>query len=305
MTYRSVEYICLFVGLISSSSVLARADERYTVSEHAEAPKVRADKALVYFVVPGSRGFRAQKIYIDKHPIGVVPGNSYTATLVEPGLRLIWGSQRGEWFEFRPGKTYLLDTRGTSADTFLQPPEWFLEHPAAIAHVEKSELKYVQVTEVGVEKLREKLDHNYEEARRQAGNPIPVTLPISFQIKVKVAKPGSKDQGGNFGFTSGTLTIEQTRIRFASKRANKLAFDIPIEDVYGVKLLAVRVKSWDEFGKKVYSHSEILTKSYGVIHLVGKEPFGVHNRRFQSIMKALESCVSCSGVLQNWPPSSR
>lgn len=284
MTHRNVVFICLFVLSISSLSALARADERYTVSEHAEPLKPQADKALVYFVVQRFGGIRAQKLYIDKHPIGVLPGGSYTATLVEPGLRLIWGSQRGEWFEFKPGKAYLLQTMGISA-------EWFLQHPAAIAGVEKSKkLKYVKVTEAGLEKLREKLDDNYDKSRRQAGDPIPLTLPISFEIAVAVSKPGAEKQGGLFG-TAGTLTIEETRIRFASKKANKLSFDIPMEDVYGVKLLGVQVqdKVLDIGNRRADSQSAIFTRTHGSVFMnAHSEPFGDYNRRFQAIMKALE-----------------
>jgi hypothetical protein len=290
MTHRNVVCTCLVILLILSLSVPVRADEHYTVSERAEPPELQADKALVYFVVEPSDRLQIQKLYVDKHPVGFLPEGSYTATLVKPGIRLIWGpqwmgEQSGEWFEFKAGKHYLLETTASAQG-------WLLRHPARIVAVEKSEkLKYVEVTEVGLQKLHRNLDAKYEEARQHAGDPTPVTLPISFRIKVEVSKPGSKKQGA-----SGTLTIEETRIRFASKKANKLSFDIAIEDVEGVDLVkAIMPPNASE----MISFSVLVTKSHGSVVIGGKasmESFRFYNRRFQAIMKALESCSSCSGV---------
>ncbi len=84
-----ISFAPLVVVLFAVAGV-AFADNTAIKSGPPKLFKTDPNKALVYFVNDFSRG--DAHVYVDRGPLGYVPRAAYTAVLLEPGVRLIWGT---------------------------------------------------------------------------------------------------------------------------------------------------------------------------------------------------------------------
>ncbi len=154
---------CL-VGAGAMSSTQAEPSDDYVTSDTPAFFETRPSQALIYFVNDLS-GAKAQ-IYLDETAIGIVPWKSYTAAIVNPGFRLIWGSSEARWYEFKAGWAYLL--RLVKVGTLSSA--WVTDNPGIIgALVVDKKLAYVTPSADSLSRLRTRAAHDYQSAVKRAG----------------------------------------------------------------------------------------------------------------------------------------
>ncbi len=126
--------------------------------------EIRPGQALVYFVndlYPSEA-----QVYLDSTAIGILPRKSYTAAMVNPGFRLIWGSSEARWYEFKAGWAYLL--RLVKAGSLSSA--WVTDNPGILgALVADKDLAYVTTHADMLARLRAKAADSYEQAVKKAG----------------------------------------------------------------------------------------------------------------------------------------
>ena len=223
-----------------------------------ELAEAQPYSALVYFLNPWKGEV---SILLNTEPLAILPTRAFLAARVTPGVRLVWGWRSGrtatdaEWFEFQPGRTYVLTHPGTAAlrggrsDPSLG---WLLEGSRALA--EAWELSYAKPTEEELESLREAFrkrrvvnpedlrrrrpgrdyrpppevhESAYDDAMRKAGRPSSSTsLPADFKaILTDRAMPKLFSLEGG---PRGTLTVGGEALTFTSKKTSLV---VPVNQI--------------------------------------------------------------------------
>ncbi|MFQ5757556.1 MAG: hypothetical protein ACE5H7_15880 [Acidiferrobacterales bacterium] len=127
--------------------------------------KLRHDRVLVYLVNDLSDG--TARVYIDTVPIGFLPRRSYTAAMVEPGFRLVWGTSEPKWYEFRAGWAYLLRRVRLSPLAHA----WVADNPGIIrALVADKGLSYVTTDPETLTRQQLRAQKTYRDALQRAGS---------------------------------------------------------------------------------------------------------------------------------------
>jgi hypothetical protein len=152
----------VIVALFSVAGV-AFADNAAIKSGPPKLFKTNPDKALVYFVNDFSRG--DAHVYVDRAPLGYVPRAAYTAVLLEPGVRLIWGTADAKWYDFQPGSVHLLRLVKVSGRSRV----WVADNPGVIRGlVLRKKLAHVTTSKQGLAQLQAKAGNKYRSALKRA-----------------------------------------------------------------------------------------------------------------------------------------
>lgn len=267
----------------------APAKEHYVVSDSPELLP-QSDRALVYFAhgirLTGAflKGRSAEmEVFVDANPIGVLPHNTYTAALVEPGFRHIYGLGWGEWVNFKPGRTYLVRLQDGLGDGFLDDP----------AIIRDLGFTYVTATEAGLaalrkqkwrkkyDKWRQKSWRKYQKARQKAGQSTDEALPLMMKgvaYKNKLGKlkiPGVRARG--------RLTVNEKQIIWTTK---KKKLEIAIEDIEQASFGGLGVGAAAAWVHVRYGRAGQLQDAF-FVSAVGEGYLYSHNRKFAAIMEAL------------------
>ena len=142
---------------------VAFADNTAIKSSPPKVFKTDPNKALVYFVNDFSRG--DAHVYVDKAPLGYVPRAAYTAVLLEPGVRLIWGTADAKWYDLHPGSVHLLRLVKISGRSQV----WVADNPADIKDLLlRKKLAYVTTSKQGRAQLQAKTGDKYKSALKRA-----------------------------------------------------------------------------------------------------------------------------------------
>lgn len=168
---------------VLAATLLGATDAYAAPSEDAvtrDAPvffKTRPEQALVYFVndlYPGQA-----EVYLGNTAIGIVPRKSYTAAIVNPGFRLVWGSSEARWYEFKAGWAYLL--RLVKAGTLSSA--WVTDNPGILGGlVADKALAYVTTRASTMARLRVKAQESYEKAAKRAGTELALPYYKRFHV---------------------------------------------------------------------------------------------------------------------------
>lgn len=152
----------VIVALISVAGV-AFAGNAAIKSGPPEFPQTDPDKALVYFVNDFSRG--DAHVYVDSAPLGYVPRAAYTAAMLEPGVRLVWGTADAKWYDFRPGSVHLLRLVKVSGRSRV----WVADNPGVVRGlVSRKKLAHVTTSKQGLAQLQAKAGNKYKSALKRA-----------------------------------------------------------------------------------------------------------------------------------------
>ncbi|MFQ6021994.1 MAG: hypothetical protein ACE5NW_04680 [Acidiferrobacterales bacterium] len=156
----------VFVALSSLLVITpSHAREAYTKSDSPVFFNIDPDRALVYFANDLLRG--TAYVYLDSTPVGFVPRKCYTAAMVNPGFRLVWGTGEAKWYEFRAGWVYLL--RLVRVGTLSSA--WVTDNPGMIrALVVDKQLSYVITHNDRLTRMRAKAEARYKNALKRAGS---------------------------------------------------------------------------------------------------------------------------------------
>ena len=152
----------VIVALISVAGA-AFADNAVIKGSRPVFPQANPNKALVYFVNDFSRG--DAYVYLDSAPLGYVPRAAYTAAILRPGIRLIWGTADAKWYDFQPGSVNLLRLVKVSGRSRV----WVADDPSVIQGlVLRKKLAYVITSKRGLAQLQAKAGNKYESALKRA-----------------------------------------------------------------------------------------------------------------------------------------
>ncbi len=315
-----LEKLTLSIFLLLGMAYAAHASEYYTVSESAVLLPVKPDRALLYFVRVGHTSpDDLHKVFVDETPIGFLPDDAYTAAFVEPGLRLIWGSNASEWFSLSAGRTYLL--RAHKA-----PAVWLLDEPTRIRELANEfKLTHVTVTEAGLaalgherlkkyKKLRKRNWRRYQKALREAEQSPGVTLPITFRAGYK--KKLEKREHPLFA-AGGHLTVGEKLVRFESTTT---LLEMPAEDIQQVSYGGSFEDTLPGGGGAVWLHvryqAEGESRDAFFSDLIEGSPLGIkglieidflqgYNAKFAAISEAVEHGKTSEKVALSEPLRAR
>ncbi len=216
--------------------------QKYVKSDSPIFPQVQPDRALVYFVVEPSHQLAGTiEVYVDDTPIGFLPKRAYTAVQVKPGVRLVWGPYyRGEWFELKGGRTYLLRYLRYQLQAAAEYSyAWFMDDPGSMRLlVSEKELAHVVTPAAELERLQTKLEKRYERALKEAGSKVGVVLPKIFSLMGSMGEPGTRGGLSAFGafalgLSRSQLTITEKRLEYRSKKEELV---IPVAEIQQVSL---------------------------------------------------------------------
>ena len=171
------------VAILAAALLAGVTDARAASSEDdvtRGAPvffKTRPEQALVYFVndlYPGQA-----EVLLGNTAIGILPRKSYTAAIVNPGFRLVWGTSEARWYEFKAGWAYLL--RLVKAGALSRA--WVTDNPGILgALVADKELAYVTTRANTLARLRTKAQASYEKAAKRAGTELALPYHKRFHV---------------------------------------------------------------------------------------------------------------------------
>ncbi|MFQ5546393.1 MAG: hypothetical protein ACE5FE_10465, partial [Acidiferrobacterales bacterium] len=160
-----MERLALFVVALVMLPV--QASEYFVRQASPVFIQAQGARAVVYMARVGKTAslLKADSVYVSEQPVGLLPENSYTVTTVEPGFYFVWwrvfARYDGEWFEFKPGQTYLL--RSPSRHGY-----WYLDDPARIRGlIAEAKLTYVTLTDAGQTKLQKVRTRKYAKLRQR------------------------------------------------------------------------------------------------------------------------------------------
>jgi hypothetical protein len=157
-------WVACLIGAGAITGARAEPSDDYVMSDTPAFFETRPSQALIYFVNDLSGG-KAQ-IYLDDTAIGILPWKSYTAAIVNPGFRLIWGSSEARWYEFKAGWAYLLRLVKVGALSSA----WVADNPGMLgALVVDKKLAYVTASADSLSRLRARAAHDYHSAVKRAG----------------------------------------------------------------------------------------------------------------------------------------
>ena len=227
--------------------------------QDGELPEAPPDAAFVYFV-NSWKGSVA--ILLDERPLAVLPDRSFLAVQIDPGVRLVWGWVSGrsatdaEWFEFRPGRTYVLDHPAVMSWAKARSQQslgWLLKSVESLSRV--WELNYTTPTEEELASLQGALKKHkvvdpgayrrrpgqryvpppevfasaYDDAMRVAGRRSSAKLPVSFKASFSdTMKRPKLFSLKTSSFVRGTLTVADEGVRFESK---KMSLELPVSQI--------------------------------------------------------------------------
>lgn len=227
--------------------------------QDGELPEAPPDAALVYFVNSWKGGV---VILLDEQPLAVLPDRSFLAVQIDPGVRLVWGWHSGrsatdaEWFEFRPGRTYVLDhpaAKVWAKARSMQSLGWLLESDELLSTV--WQLSYTTPTEEELVSLQGAFEKHqavepdahrrrpgqrwvpppkvfksaYDDAMRVAGRPSSARLPVRFKASFSDTMKRPKLLSlKTTNFVRGTLTVADEGVRFESK---KMSLEVPVSQI--------------------------------------------------------------------------
>jgi hypothetical protein len=158
-----ISFAPLVIAALFSVAGVAFADNAAIKSGPPKLFKANPHKALVYFVNDFTRG--DAHVYVDRAPLGYVPRAAYTAALLKPGVRLIWGTTDAKWYDFRPGSVHLLRLVKVSGRSRV----WVADNPSDIRElVLRKKLMHVTTSKQGLAQLQAKVGNNYKTALKRA-----------------------------------------------------------------------------------------------------------------------------------------
>jgi hypothetical protein len=275
-----------------------KADEHYLRSEAASFLPAQPTRALVYFARVGNtaswRG--ADSIFVDAEPLGLLPKDAYLAAYVDPGFRYVWwsafASYTGEWFNFKPGHTYLL--RAGSRQGY-----WYLDDPARIREIVRTVgLSHVSTTEDGLTKLRQRAARKhdrlqrdglrrYRRAQAQADRSGETVLPLVADGVDYQQKLGRFKEPRFWGLF-GELRIDRERLHWKS---SKQEIDIPVRDIQEVSFAGLSVREHVAWLHVRYGPADAPRQAF-FQSPVGAGLLWSHNRKFTALEEAVESAGS-------------
>lgn len=152
------------LALLCAPGAFAEPSEDAVTRDAPVFFEVRPGQALVYFVndlYPGEA-----QVYLDSTAVGILPRKSYTAAIINPGFRLVWGSSEARWYEFKAGWAYLL--RLVKAGTLSSA--WVTDNPGILgALIADKNLAYVTTNADMLARLRTRAADSYAQAVKKAG----------------------------------------------------------------------------------------------------------------------------------------
>ena len=159
----SVSFAPFVIVALFSVTGAAFADNAAIKSAPAKFLQANPDKALVYFVNDFLRG--DARVYVDSAPLGYVPRTAYTAAMLEPGVRLIWGTADAKWYDFQPGSVHLLRLVKVSGRSRV----WVADNPGVVRElVLRKGLSHVTTSKQGLAQLQTKVGNKYRSALKRA-----------------------------------------------------------------------------------------------------------------------------------------
>jgi hypothetical protein len=285
----------LLFALFMLLTASVNAAEHYVRTEAAVFPAAQATRALVYFARVGNTASwrEADSIFVDAEPLGLLPKDAYLAAYVDPGFRYVWWSAfasfTGEWFNFKPGHTYLL--RAGSRQGY-----WYLDDPACISEVVRTAgLSHVSTTEDGLSKLRqqaagkhERLERHglrlYRRAQVQAGHSGEAALPLvvgGVDYQQKLGRFKEPRFWGHFG----ELRIDRERLHWKS---SKQEIDIPVNAIQEISFAGLSVREHVAWLHVRYGPEDAPRQAF-FQSPVGQGILWSHNRKFTALTEAVES----------------
>ncbi len=281
----------LFVLLTAS----VRAAEHYVRTEAAVFPTAQPARVLVYFARVGDTASwrEADSIFVDAEPLGLLPKNAYLAAYVDAGFRYVWWSTfvsfAGEWFDFKPGHTYLL--RAGSRQGY-----WYLDDPVRITEIVRTAgLSHVSTTDDGLTKLRQQAARKHERLQRdglrryrrvqaQAGQSGETALPLVVDGVDYQQKLGRFKEPRFWGFF-GELRIDRERLHWVS---SKQEIDIPVRDIQEISFAGLSVREHVAWLHVRYGPADAPRQAF-FQSPVGAGLLRSHNRKFTALTDAVET----------------
>lgn len=182
-----ISFAPLVIAVLFSVAGVAFADNAAIKSGPPKLFKTNPDKALVYFVNDFSRG--DAHVYVDRAALGYVPRAAYTAVLLQPGVRLLWGTADAKWYDFRPGSVHLLRLVKVSGRSRV----WVADNPKDIRElVLRKKLAHVTTSKQGRAQLRAKAGDKYKSALKRAEGELALPYQKGFHaLDLEGEKPTS------------------------------------------------------------------------------------------------------------------
>ena len=289
------KYPALLSALLVLATASVRAAEHYVRTDTAVFPTPQPTRALVYFARVGDTASwrEADSVFVEAEPLGLVPKNAYLAASVAAGFRYVWwsafASYAGEWFNFKPGHTYLL--RAGSRQGY-----WYLDDPARITEiVHSARLSHVSMTKTGVAKLRQQAARKHDKMQRAALRRYqralqPAAQTVGTSLPFVVGGVDYQQQLGRFkeprfwGFF-GELRIDRERLQWKS---SKQEIEIPAAEIRGISFAGLSVREHVAWIRVRYGPANAPQEAY-FQSPVGEGLLWSHNRKFSALAEVIEA----------------
>lgn len=150
-----------------------------------------AGRALVYFVNDLHPG--EAHVYLDDRAIAILSWNTYTAVVVPPGVRLVWGTTEARWHEFKEGWIYLLRLVRVGALSTA----WAVDNPGSVgALVVDKQLTYVSADGATHARMQAQAEAGYKNAVKAAGDVLALPRhPRSYALDLPRRQPPAQRAG--------------------------------------------------------------------------------------------------------------
>ena len=285
----------LLFALFMLLTVPVKAAEYYVRTGATSFPAAQPTRALVYFARIGNTASwrEADSIFVDAEPLGLLPKDAYLVANIDAGFRYVWWSAfasfTGEWFNFKPGHTYLL--RAGSRQGY-----WYLDDPARITEIVRTAgLSHVSTTEDGLSVLRQKAARKHERLERdglrryrraqaQAGQSGEIGLPLVVDGVDYQEKLGRFKEPRFWGLF-GELRIDRERLHWKS---SKQEIDIPISDIQEISFAGLSFREHVAWLHVRYGPADAPRQAF-FQSLVGEGLLWSHNRKFAALTEAVET----------------
>ena len=281
----------LLVSLLCTASV--SASEYYMRSGEPLFAPPPPDRAIVYFARLGETASwkRADALFIDDQPLGLLPENAFLVATVKPGLRLLWWttflSHNFEWIDFKPGRAYLLRSPSRHGRWYLDDPE------RIVALVHDARLSHTKTTANGLALLQEQIAKKYHKLQRQglrkyrqvvaitdsAAAPHLSVSGVDYQYQL------SRFKEPRFWGYFGRLSVEDGRLRWRSKRGE---VEIAIRDIRAISFAGLSVREHVAWLQVRYGPKNAPREAF--FHSPVDDGFSwSHNRKFAALADAIET----------------
>ena len=150
---------------LAGASDRVRADSSFQLSDTTTLPPIVSDQARIVIAreqFVRTTALRAEPLYLDGAPLGVLPQRAFIVANVAPGRHCVAGfvGMPTVCLDCRAGRDYFLRLRETIDDNDHLLFDWVREEPARVAPlIAESHLKRATTTPKGMKFLAKRISH--------------------------------------------------------------------------------------------------------------------------------------------------